>query len=256
MLCFIVWVVYRAIKKSKQSGRTTWVSKFIPGRGKQKANNLAFEGLDEPNEPLPAYDAGNNNSMEAYGYYEQRKLYPLETESAAYPSAATLQNEMAMRQNTAGQPPPITNYLNLYPQLNSQMADSNDVNSTLRSRMPNSYYNQSEFARQPSDAYNPVQRQVYRASELSSLSSGFGDGDIIIPPPNVMLPKTAIATRELAVADGDVDNIRPFSWMSKTGVEQQQRDTMYTTASDRQSRFRSVNSWVDQQKRRLKRAAG
>ncbi|KAI1359839.1 hypothetical protein F5Y08DRAFT_64156 [Xylaria arbuscula] len=256
VLCFIVWMIYRTIKKSKQPGHTTWVSKLIPWREKPKTNPSAFRGLDDSNESLPAYDAGNRNSMENYGYYEQRKLYPLGSENAVYPSPATFQNETALRQNPGGQPLPTTNYVNSYPQLNDQMIDSNDVDSTIRSRMPDPYYNQSEFARQPSDAYNPAQRQVYRASELSSLSSGFGDGDIIIPPPNIMLSKTQTATRGAAGADGDADNIRPFSWMSRTGPVQQQRDTMYTTASDRRSRFRSVNSWVDQQKRRLKRAPG
>ncbi|KAI1426031.1 hypothetical protein F5Y12DRAFT_318065 [Xylaria sp. FL1777] len=265
VLCFIVWIIYRAIKKSKQSGRnnsnSSWLARLIPWRGQpQMSNAPALNGFYEPKEPLPAYDAGNNNSMEAFGFYDQRKLYPLEAENVvAYPSAAALQNGMAMRQTADGQPLPAIDPRNQYPRLIDQMVDSNDADSTLRSRMPDPYYNQSEFARQPSDAYNPAQRQVYRASEISSLSSGFGDGDIIMPPPNIVIAKTPIPRATLnadAVNSNNNGNnntaFRPFSWMSRAGTEQQ-RDTVYTTTSDRRSRFRSVNSWVDQQKRRLRR---
>lgn len=259
MLCFIVWVIYRTIKKSKQSGRAdnsnSWLARLVPWRGTPNTSNLQpLNGFYEPNEPLPAYDAGNNNSMEAFGYYDQRKPYPLEPERVvAYPPAVALQNGMVIRQTADGQILPPTNSLNLYPQPNSQMANGDDTDSTLRSRMPDPYYNQSEFAHQPSDAYNPAQRQVYRASEISSLSSGFGDGDIIMPPPNVMVPKTPTTARAMPNANTG-GAFRPFSWMSRTGTEQQ-RDTVYTTTSDRRTRFRSVNSWVDQQKRRVKRTS-
>ncbi|KAK5629644.1 hypothetical protein RRF57_005359 [Xylaria bambusicola] len=261
VLCFIFWVVYRTIKKSKQPGRknrtTTWTSWLFPGRRKpQMKNTQSFNGFNDFNEPLPAYDAGNNNPIGGYGYYDQRKLYPVQSESMAYPLAATLRNSMTLEQTVGDQPLPPTNYMSSYPRPSNQMVDIDDVNSTLRSRMPGPYYNQSEFARQPSDAYDPAQRRVYRASELSSLSSGFGDGDIIIPQPSATLARTPAAARETANTDEDSGNIRPFSWMSRTGTEQQHRDTMYTTASDRRSRFRSVNSWVDQQKRRMKKAAG
>lgn len=124
--------------------------------------------------------------------------------------------------------------------------------STDRSRLPG-YFNQSEFARAASAAYDPASRAVYRASALSSISSGFGDGDIIVPP--------------LATFQQDSDS-RPFSYAKSAGglsrrgsVANQseaggfgQRDTMYTaTSEDMPVRYRSVNSWVDQQFGRVKR---
>jgi len=66
----------------------------------------------------------------------------------------------------------------------AQYSVASDVNGTIRSRMPDAYYNQSQMARQPSDAYDPSKRNVNRISELSSLSSGFGDGDIIVQAPS------------------------------------------------------------------------
>ncbi|KAI0975996.1 hypothetical protein F4678DRAFT_209858 [Xylaria arbuscula] len=264
VLCFLLWLIYRSVKKSQKSGRkynnSPWLARLMPWGEKPETNDpKVSNGVNDSNESLPAYDAGNRNSMEAYGYYDQRKLELVETENMAYPpAAAMLRNEMAMRQTADGQQQlPRNNSVNQYPQLNGQIMDSDDADSTLRSRMPDPYYNQSEFARQPSDAYNPAQRRVYRASEISSLSSGFGDGDIIMPPPNVVVPKTPTASRAVANADsgnGNSSNNHPFSWMSRTGPEQQ-RDTVYTTTSDRRSRFRSVNSWVDQQMRRMKKAS-
>ncbi|KAI1276547.1 hypothetical protein F5Y07DRAFT_131489 [Xylaria sp. FL0933] len=271
VLCFILWLVVRTLKKSKRSGRkyndSSWLAGLIPGRKQPKPSNAPGFNSFYEKESLPAYDAGGKNSMEGYGYYDQTKLYPLEPENVSYPPAAAaavrLQNEIAMRQVAESQQRQLLpNSVSQYPpQLNVQIGDSynNDVNSTLRSRMPDAYYTQSQLSRQPSNAYNPTQRQVYRASEISSLSSGFGDGDIIMPPPNViMTPKpptaaVAAAPRAPTNAEGNGNN-RPFSWMSRAGTEQK-RDTVYTTASDRRTRFHSVNSWVDQQKRRLMKAS-
>ena len=64
----------------------------------------------------------------------------------------------------------------------------------------------------------PQAQRNYRASELSSLSSGFGDGELV-PPPRAA------------------------------------RDTMYTaTSEDQPARFRTLSSWVDQQTGRIHRA--
>lgn len=78
-----------------------------------------------------------------------------------------------------------------------------------------------------------------RLSDLSSLSSGFGDGDIIMPQPTA--------------------NVKPYQTSRlSTGTEAEQsqkRDTVYTEASeDTPPRFRTVNSWVRQQTGRVKRA--
>ncbi|KAK3692224.1 hypothetical protein B0T22DRAFT_446749 [Podospora appendiculata] len=122
--------------------------------------------------------------------------------------------------------------------------------STLRSRIgPGMFYNQSEMARQPSDAYDPNRRQTHRASVLSSLSSGFGDGDIVVQEPIIAPPMPATTNpRESSLA---VDR---FSWTSQSH-DQSRRDTVYTESSeDSPPRFRSITSWVDQQSGRVKRA--
>lgn len=88
---------------------------------------------------------------------------------------------------------------------------------------------------QPPFPPNPLKR----ASEISSLSSGFGDGDLLMgngqstmerlpqPPPSARFAES-VASR---------------------------RDTVYTEASeDQPPRFRNVNSWVRQQTGRIKRS--
>jgi len=121
------------------------------------------------------------------------------------------------------------------PTLGSQFLNLSptDGSGTIRSRMPDAYFNQSELARQPSDAYDPQRRQVHRASALSSISSGFGDADIVVAPaPSLPIQST--------------DGLRPPP----------NRESIYTeTSEDSPPKFRSVTSWVNQQSGRVKRAA-
>lgn len=123
---------------------------------------------------------------------------------------------------------------------------SSDPSMTLRSGMgAGAFFNQSELARQPSDAYDPSRRQVNRASELSSISSGFGDGDIIVP--GMALQPPPPVQQHLTVNQNGAGRL---SWASKSN-----RDTVYTeTSEDLPPRFRTVNSWVNQQTGRIKRA--
>ncbi|KND90786.1 hypothetical protein TOPH_04502 [Tolypocladium ophioglossoides CBS 100239] len=85
-----------------------------------------------------------------------------------------------------------------------------------------------------------------RMSDISSLSSGFGDGDITFPPANSNA--TTINTTYLVVP-------APVAQRSSVSDTSQRRDTMYTEASeDSVPRFRSINSWVRQQTGWVKRA--
>ncbi|PSS03740.1 hypothetical protein BD289DRAFT_96330 [Coniella lustricola] len=128
-----------------------------------------------------------------------------------------------------------------------------NTTSSDRSRMPDPVYNQSELARQASTAYNPNQRAVNRASELSSISSGFGDGDIIMPPPAVLQQNMDPTTYNYGKPrDGAIQSIDVNA--PDVNDAQARRDTVYTTTSeDRPARYRSVNSWVDQQTGRVQR---
>ena len=130
------------------------------------------------------------------------------------------------------------------------------VTTGLRAKMGPAYaggpvYNkQSELARQPSAG------KTARTSVMSSLSSGFGDGDIIVPAPGRLAPPI------VEPHPGNNYNMR-FSWMSQGpdgggGAKEagsSKRDTVLTQASeDLPPRFRSLTSWIDQQSGRIKRA--
>jgi hypothetical protein len=128
------------------------------------------------------------------------------------------------------------------------MRASTDESETFRSRMPDAYFNQSELARGPSDAYDPTKRQVNRVSQISSISSGFGDGDIIMPDNTIKPPQPATTSLRQST-----NLVGRFSWVSQS--VQSRRDTVYTQASeDSPPRFRNVSSWVNQQTGRVKRA--
>ncbi|KAK7742121.1 hypothetical protein SLS53_004707 [Cytospora paraplurivora] len=117
----------------------------------------------------------------------------------------------------------------------------------------NTVYNQSEVARQPSGAYDPIRRHVYRESELSSISSGFGDGDIIIPPPSALHNLTGASRISYQKVPG-VSRKDSVAQASEAG--ESNRDTIYTTTSeDMPQRYRTVDSWVNQQTGRIQRAA-
>lgn len=131
-----------------------------------------------------------------------------------------------------------------------------DTTSSYRSRMPHAVYNQSELARQASTAYDPARRAVNRASELSSISSGFGDGDIIVPPPAVLQQNGESASYSYTKArDSTIQsNSTASPDAGDAGDAQTRRDTVYTTTSeDRPARYRSVGSWVNQQTGRVQR---
>lgn len=77
---------------------------------------------------------------------------------------------------------------------------------------------------------SPAQRQTV-VSDMSSLSSGFGDGDIIMLPP--------------ATASSPAH---------RSTLSTSNRETVYTEASeDSPPRFRTVNSWVRQQSGQVRR---
>lgn len=122
------------------------------------------------------------------------------------------------------------------------------------SPMADPFYNQAEIARQPFSAYDPSRRHVYRVSELSSLSSGFGDGDIIIPPPAAFQTSPPDVSR---ISYQQVPSVgRKDSIANASEADSSNRDTVYTaTSEDMPMRYRTVNSWVNQQTGRVQRAA-
>ncbi|KAH7140731.1 hypothetical protein EDB81DRAFT_63216 [Dactylonectria macrodidyma] len=119
----------------------------------------------------------------------------------------------------------------------------------------------------PRYTYSLSKRQT-GVSELSSISSGFGDGDIIITADNTVstVRTGTIPSIPEAVADPSQQSSRRSNAASSVrsyGGESRQssvrgdsrRDTTLTEVSlDGRPRFRSVNSWVTQQSGHLRRA--
>ena len=110
-------------------------------------------------------------------------------------------------------------------------------------------------ARQPSITY----------TELSSLSSGFGDAKIDIPESGPTKPNSQRKSHASRASQKDINYSR-FSWSSSPttlGRGRGNRDTIYTsttthttlTTSSEESgpRFRTVNSWVSHQAKRVQR---
>ncbi|CAF3511535.1 hypothetical protein FGSG_04129 [Fusarium graminearum PH-1] len=92
-------------------------------------------------------------------------------------------------------------------------------------------------------AYGASRRQT-GVSELSSISSGFGDGDIVVTPDYQTIQ---------SVPTMPTPSRQP-TWKTSTNTFSR-RDTVSTVASvEGRPRFRSVNSWVKQQNGQLRRA--
>ncbi|KAI0023240.1 hypothetical protein F4780DRAFT_777020 [Xylariomycetidae sp. FL0641] len=242
LVCFVSWVCYRVFKRSNGGGGRSGsgLSDKIPWRRGEGEGENWDDRTTTARGPPPTYEQGNVNDMEAAGYYGADKAYPPGPGSVARSAVSQQQ-----RQGGEGMTGAIAaQYMNG----GDGTMQSSDSNLTTRSRMPDAFYNQSEMARQPSNAYDPDQRQVYRASELSSISSGFGDGDIVMPP-----PATEPSTNSRQQGPREPSSyLGRFSFMSK---RDERRETMYTaTSEDRPARFRTVTSWVNQQTGRVMRA--
>jgi hypothetical protein len=129
----------------------------------------------------------------------------------------------------------------------------NPNNTSNTSNTSNNYntYNTDPnfFSQNVSNSYDPIQNQGGRWSGLSSLSSGFGDAQIIIPE-STPTPPAARASQQSSGSP------RKFSWATSIFQIRRlgDRNTIYTTTSEESApRFRTVNSWVAQQTRHMER---
>ena len=121
----------------------------------------------------------------------------------------------------------------------------NDANTTIRSKVAGTFDDQFEVGHEAPEENNTEYKQLSRISGLSSLSSGFGDGDIIVQPTFLQLPPPSVPS--LRQSNNLVGRC---SWQSWTN-----RETVYTeTSEDSPARFRSIGSWVGQQTGRVRRA--
>lgn len=98
-----------------------------------------------------------------------------------------------------------------------------------------------------------------RMSDVSSLSSGFGDGDFIIPEQTTLQPPqpVAIAASDYPIPPNGNGNSSTNRFSGISSIHRggsQRRDTLYTESNeDTPARFRSLNSWVAQQSGRVRR---
>ncbi|KAL7626906.1 hypothetical protein AAE478_003680 [Parahypoxylon ruwenzoriense] len=262
LFCFLAWIVFRIFKKSRgqgfsNSGGIAIIDKF-PWKRKDSMGGAWSGGtLYMANEAPPMYEKGEHGTMQTF--HGPSKTYPpgpgsIVRSAASNSETGTLQQPLNNNSGLAG-------VVDQYPPDYQVATNNSGINLATRSQIPSSYYDQPGLARQPPEAYIPVRRQTNRASELSSISSGFGDGDIIIPQ-LLTTPKPApVATADNPDRLDNIDNPTPRdSWMSRDGGRREsrgegRRETVYTTTSeDRPARFRSIGSWVNQQAGRVKRA--
>lgn len=96
-----------------------------------------------------------------------------------------------------------------------------------------------------------------RISDLSSLSSGFGDGDIVVPSKQSRKSTTSSKLQHVtnaSEAERSGSNRHSTATTVNSGSSGR-RDTVYTEASEDSGppRFRTVSAWVRQQSGRVKR---
>ncbi|KAI1769259.1 hypothetical protein GGR53DRAFT_232431 [Hypoxylon sp. FL1150] len=247
LLCSVGWIVYRVLKRSKggDSGmgfldKLSW-RRRAPMEG---ASAWDARTLYVANEVPPIYEKDEYGTTMSGNFYGPGKAYPPGPGSLARSNSGT----SALRQQPNDNLAPAS-IIDLYERDNDALSLNNNINLTMRtqmSQMSQPYYKESEMPRRP-----PPEN---RASQLSSLSSGFGDGDIIIPPPLAVKHRLPEPDSDNPAADDTAreDPAARDSWVNR---DDDRRETVYTTTSeDRPARFRSITSWVNQQAGRAKRA--
>ncbi|XXG96570.1 hypothetical protein Hte_002855 [Hypoxylon texense] len=248
LFCFIGWIVYRVLKRPKDGGSGFgFIDKLSRRRKGPMEGTWDGRTLYMANEAPPIYEKGEFGTTMSGNFFAPGKAYA--------PGPGSVARSVASNSETGTLRRPLND--NLAPaSMMDQYAENdassinNNVNLTLRSQMTQMsqpYYNESDMPRQPPGPGN-------RASQLSSISSGFGDGDIIIPPPLAVQKPLPDPNSGTPNADGAAreNPATRDSWVSRDG---ERRETIYTTTSeDRPARFRSITSWVNQQAGRAKRA--
>ncbi|KAI1464988.1 uncharacterized protein F4812DRAFT_462309 [Daldinia caldariorum] len=243
LFCFIGWVIYRVFKKTKgQSIGIGGGMGFIDKFNERRRGPVDDRALYVSNEAPPLYEKGEYGTMQSGTFYGPNKVHPSGNGSITHSVVAN--SEPGALRQLPDSNPPLASVVDQYAVGNGVAAYNGDINMTMRSQVTQPYYNESELVRQPPEIYSAPKRAGTRTSEISSISSGFGDGDIIVPPPSGAEKPAPVQVEENATARD--------SWISRPG---ERRETVYTEASeDRPARFRSITSWVNQQAGRAKRA--
>ena len=230
LVCFITWMVWRTMKKSKRAGQARGggdglsrkVTSKFPFFGRRGWRNL--EDSTTSRSPPPSYrEKTRSVGLESgEGFYEPEKVQarqpPQQPWPQSTPETMILPGHGSTQSGIMYQPPPnprdtytaanrphitlMTNIPAAYShQPQGSFSSTNAAHfgaimtpestaSPMHSGVsPASYYNQPLLAHQFPAPYNPLYRQPSRTiSEVSSLSSGFGDGDIIVRDPLITPP--------------------------------------------------------------------
>lgn len=304
-MSFVVWLVWRTIRRSKRrgDGRSSNLPRGVTSKFPflRRGNWQSLDDSATTHSSAPSYreKAGSFRAPSVEGLYAPDNAKPPQQ---TWPSAlAVVPDPGPARRSVYQQAPADPN--NLYPtraplKLVTSMADipafshqpQDSFSSTNAAHFaavrsgeivtsattnagvsPSSYYGPTLLTQQiAGPPHQPsLHRQPSRAvSEVSSLSSGFGEGDLLVTHLSPINPPPPVAA-----SPAGPQYLARFSWMSQAQEQQQpagqqpppqqplqrgpsvRRETVYTMASeDQPARFRSVRSWVSQQTGRIKRA--
>ncbi|KAK4236818.1 hypothetical protein C8A03DRAFT_35246 [Achaetomium macrosporum] len=307
LVCFIVWMVWRTMRKPRKDGDMRGSGTYPRGVASRIPffRRRAWQSLDESTttqSPPPSYPekASSAGVPPGEGFFGPEKVLQSQPAPQPWPSSTPNINPERgpIQLNNAYQPQPLEprsmygtrNPLNIIttvtdaPASSHQAQDSfssnaaqfgaasTDDNNSPRDALqtsvsPASYYNTQSFAAQQFTAPYPIYRQPSRTlSGVSSLSSGFGDGDfvmvttdsdnIITPPkPTTAAPHYTTRFSWMSQPQPQPQPQEPSQRNSSSSSQIRRRETVYTEASeDHPARFRSVASWVNQQTGRIRRA--
>ncbi|KAH8178676.1 hypothetical protein LIA77_00195 [Sarocladium implicatum] len=228
-VAWFFWRRHRKLDKGTTSKRSQEEEFARPSRGvrilaripflKDRFGNRSWFNIDDP------YYQDNNNSRTSV--FMEKSATFTSTSKPRLDSQFFAPNQpmgVAVRIQGGDNPPSVEQNVSsgLGHHVGASISSTNPQRSdTVRSR-------QAPF---------PITSQR-RTSEISSLSSGFGDGDLIVPN-----------------GESTMERLPQPPPTAKFSDAASRRDTVYTEASeDQPPRFRNVNSWVRQQTGRVKRS--
>lgn len=187
--------------------------------------------------------ANNTQRIQSQG------LYSVSPQSAKAPVPKANQ---VLGQNLVYRPTPTSAYSNNFGPINYGNSPSTQLNEGTFNSYSNAGTQNTYLTSQTSNLDNPSQQGNNRASTLSSLSSGFGDGLIVQDADTYRY-----TTRQPSQRKSKGQRSTRFSWQTTTSKPPgSDRTSTYTTTSvDTAPRFRTVNSWVAQQSGRVERQA-
>ncbi|KAL2258522.1 hypothetical protein VTK26DRAFT_8146 [Humicola hyalothermophila] len=312
LVCFIIWIAWRTVKSKKKGqpssrGCCGLLTKRIPFLRQRGWDDLETSNSTRPPPPSYREKTGSTGAQSAEGFFgpekaqlqqEQQQQPQRQPDSQPTPPVSDPWQPKTVHHPQFGgsnvyftaNPVNIPNMPNVAPyshqpqesfsstnaaQFGSMMSDY-QVSTLQTGTAPIMYYNPALMTQPLAPPFNAIYRLPRQTvSDVSSLSSGFGDGDIIVsdslitpPPPTVTTTTTTTTTGHPPHSiSGNSSSPQPnkytdrFSWMSSTasGAHPQpslsRSGTVCTqTSEDRPARFRSVTSWVDQQTGRIIRA--